>query len=622
MEKTIFKPAVKELLYKNGEENIYFDVLSSQGLTPRERNLGALFVISQIKYADEDLSYLVSLILSLAKREYYSETSLQEQNPKEAFSRTLRKLNEVLEDFFQNKNFKLNVGLAAIVGENIFISRLGKFRINLARNNQLIDILNNVELFNKSGEKEEQFSNIISGKLQPNDRLFAFFPTRSVTSREKQLNELLVKEGQEKFGERIAQLAASVNNFSCCGIHIGIQQIKEIPLQPTPRSLSISPFPATAPAGRVPSRPHQKTALERAEPKLPKEGGVILASENENIKEGGELQPETDEKEAESTEEIEPEGAQTVERPRIIPAEFSVAKRGNIFTLIAARAAKLRLIGFVKKSRTHIFVSLAIIVVVAASLLVLLGRENKTENTINSANQNLELAQSRLSQNNFREARSLLQAALLDISDTSGKKAEGVKTQINQTLATLDKTSDKQPVIDETANGDEIFASVVPEALVEIVGNKDAVLYEDNLYVLAETGMTIYKYTDAAKGKTIQSVWGSLESGAIAIAVDGNIYTLTDAGKLVIYFKGKKTGELDLQIAPSAGSRIYAVKDSAFVYLADKANRKVYVFDKSSGELETSYDLSAAGKIQDISVSPNGTIWILSTDNKVWQIKP
>jgi hypothetical protein len=621
MEKVTLKPAVKEFLYRSGEENVYFDVLSYQGSTAQEKSLGALFAISQIKYFEEDLSYLVSLILSLAKREYYSETSFQEQNPKETFSRTLKKLNEVLEDFFQNKNFKLNIGLVAIVGENIFISRLGKFKINLARNNQLVDILNNVELFRKDAEGEKQFSNIISGKLQPNDRLFAFFPTRTVTSREKQLNDIFVKENQDGFGQKIAHLAANVSNFSCCGVHIGIQQIKEIPFQSVPKfSIPISASSADAPVRRASSRGRPGAMSDRSEPESPAKVAVIqpmgAKAKEVNEEEDKELPLEPGEAKAELRD-LPP-----AERPRIIPAEFSVTKRGNIFTAIAARLVKLQLLNrFNNRTKPRIFITLAAVVIAIPVFLIFFRGDNQTDNTIGLANENLKLAQSRLSQNNVKEARSLLQAALLNISDLSSKKADSVRGEINQVLANLDRVSEKQPVIDETADVSKIFASIIPKALAGVASDKNSALYEDNLYVLSETGTTIYKYADAAKGKTVQTVWGSLESRAIAIAVDGDIYALNEGGKLTKYFKGKKLGEFDLQIAPPADSRIFTAKDSAFIYLADKTNRRVFVFDKANGELKISYNLTAVGKIQEVSVSANGTIWILSADNKVWSLK-
>jgi len=707
MEKITLKPTVKELFYKNSEENVYFDILSCQGSTNQEKNLGSLFIISQVKFSTGDLSYMVSLISSLAKREFYSATSLQEQNPKEAFSRTLKKLNEVLEEFFQNKDFKLNIGLVAITGENIFISRLGKFRINLARNDQFIDILNNVDLFNKDTAGEKQFSNIISGKLQQNDKLFAFFPTRSVISREKQLNDVFLKEGQEEFQQKIATLAANVSNFSCCGVHIDMRQLKEIPLRPAPKySIPIAP-PASTVSVRSKAEPSPNTTAPQPTKNQIKGGETKSRSEADrgsSMKSG----PEEDEETSLESEgaEMESDESLPTEQPRIIPAELSITKRGSFFTPIAVQLGKLRFLNRINnKAKLRIFISLAAIVIAIPVFLIFLRGNDQSKNAIGLANNNLKLAQSRLSQSNIKDARSLLQAALLNLSDLSGNKAGDVRNQINQVLADLNHASDKQPVVfsdlkEQMKNGQAVLImalghspsgvalraeptgearddganvvsvegklfSVAPDgvnelgelkvtpkflldaqtvvgaldasgkfAVLDLKSKKissysleklsaaaDAALYENNLYVLSEN--IIYKYADAVIGGTKRTEWNSDPASGklITLAADGNIYALNDAGKLIKYYKGKNQAEFDLQLSPSAGSRIFTAKDSAFIYLADKTNKRVYVFDKASGELKTSYDLSAVGQIQDIFVSPAGTVWILSVDNKVWSIK-
>ena len=132
----------------------------------------------------------------------------------------------------------------------------------------------------------------------------------------------------------------------------------------------------------------------------------------------------------------------------------------------------------------------------------------------------------------------------------------------------------------------------------------------------------IYKYADAAKGSTVQTAWGTLEASAIAIAVDGNLYALHPDGRVGKYFKGKKEGEAIWGVLPAADSRLIIGKDWTLLYLADPAARRVYVFDKLTGQLQTTYKLDAAGDIRDVRVANDGIIWILGTDNKTWQIKP
>src|SRR6185369_7921736 len=128
MEKILIKPTAQEITIKNGEPGTHFDAFSYEGANLQEKNLGSLFVVGHVKYGEENLGYLINLISSLAKREYYSNAFQRDQTPRLAFENTLKKLNEVLEDFFKNKQFKLSVGLASIAGENLLISRIGNVK--------------------------------------------------------------------------------------------------------------------------------------------------------------------------------------------------------------------------------------------------------------------------------------------------------------------------------------------------------------------------------------------------------------------------------------------------------------------------------------------------------------
>ena len=675
MEKITLKPSVKELIYKNGEDNIHFDVLSYRGANGQEKMLGSLFILGHIKYSEENLAYAVNLISSLAKREYYSETSLQEQNAKSSFERTLKKLNEVLDDFFQNKNFKLNIGLAAISGENIYISRLGKFKVALARDGKYIDILNNIDLFSKDAEGEKQFSNIISGKIKPNDKIFAYFPSRSITSREKQLNEIFVKENQDGFSQKIAHLAANANNFSCCGVHIDVQKIKEIPISTT--AYINPPFKTQTSSGRVSSDEDRKIK-------------PIIQPKTQNMEQPGQTVTESNESQ-DGQDTQTPEISLETEQSRIIPAEFLVSKRANILTPLIISFQKLVSAGRLgERARRRGFIMLSVVILLPVLIFVLLragGGSTEDKNAIKQADENLKLAQSHINQSNPKDARSLLQASLASLIGISNKKAENAKKQINQTLDGLDHISNKQsalfadPTVQNqnfkanfiaafgdhanTADADGVVSAITPNETIQLdqfklipqfifgassfvavfngsdtfgvynpeskktntfslkepVPAADAILYENNLYVLS--GNRIYKYSDATTGRTKRTDWGGDDTAGnqISIAIDGNVYALTDDGKLLQYFKGKKIGELDLRLIPSSGSRIFTFKDSAFLFLADKINKRVYIYDKTTGELKTTYKLDAVGSPQDISISPDGTVWILSADNKIWTIK-
>src|SRR3989344_1594215 len=128
MMKTTLKPLAKELLYKSDDQGARVDVFSYKGTTAQEKQLGSLYVMGHAAYEEEDLGYVISLIGSLARREYYADASLSARDSRSAFERTLKKLNEVLDDFFATKQLTLNLGVMAISGESVYLSKLGKFK--------------------------------------------------------------------------------------------------------------------------------------------------------------------------------------------------------------------------------------------------------------------------------------------------------------------------------------------------------------------------------------------------------------------------------------------------------------------------------------------------------------
>ncbi len=614
MEKITLKPLAKELLYKADEVNTHVDVISYSGTNAQERGLGSLYLVGHVKYGEEeDMGYVLSLISSLAKREYYSEAAVKSQNPRQAFEQTLKKLNEVLEDFFKNQDFALNLGLASVAGEQIYISKLGKFKVSLAREGQYIDVLNNINLFQKSAENEQQFSNVISGSLQPGDKFFAYYPARCLTSREKTLQGTLIKENQEQFSEKIGELATTANAFSCCGVHIAIEQIKEIPLEtvPQPRIMTAS-APATAPMPAMPPVVSTETTPKPVQP---------VASE----------------------------------KTKVIAAELSVSNKSNMLSGIRTAAAKLpRMNRLPIKSKFRGFVVIALLVLVPIVTIAIVragGDSSEAKAAYKFAVDNLQLAQEKLAKNDIREARALLYDALGHVGTLDSKNVNTVRTNLNESLDSLDRVIKVTPTQLGTLPQDTItaigeqdilrFAGKLPSVwynhselltitdqagktttitLKDPASATDAALYQDNLYVLS--GNNIYKYTGALKGSTTRTNWGTITAqSAASLAVDGNIYVLDGQGKITTYFKGEQKGGFDTNIPMAADNRLYT-NDSKTIWLASVSEKHVYLFDKESGALQSSYRIDFAGDLRDIAVDDSGTIFILGKDNNLWAIPP
>ena len=154
----------------------------------------------------------------------------------------------------------------------------------------------------------------------------------------------------------------------------------------------------------------------------------------------------------------------------------------------------------------------------------------------------------------------------------------------------------------------------------EVLAN-GATVYADNLYT-AE-GNSIIRYTDALQGGSGSTVWAEgLTDELISITSDGNIYGLSKDGRLITYFKGEKKSEFDLSVTPEDDSYIWTTTDNPFTYFVRPAGGKVMILDKESGQLKTTYDISATSGVKNVFISEGGIIWILSNDLKIYKLEP
>src|SRR3989344_5736304 len=318
MEKIKLKPVVRELLHKSSSNDSFFDVISYREPGIRENSLGSLFILGNVKNgANDELSYIINLAASIAKREYYSDRSVSLGAPKEALEKTLKKTNEVLSDFFKGKNSNIDLAIVSVAGQNIYVSRIGKLKIILAREGETIDVLNNVQLFSKElTESDKEFSNIISGKLRDGDKIFAYIPFRTITSREKQIKEAFASQSQNEFEQKIATLASNVPTFYCCGIHLAMTRIKEIPIDTENISLAqVKISLAQQTEKNIHTEPENSVQNSLTPATIAKEG--TKNPDNNGTADLSQDKPDR------------PAPVIIQEPPRIISSEFSLAKKHN-----------------------------------------------------------------------------------------------------------------------------------------------------------------------------------------------------------------------------------------------------------------------------------------------------
>jgi len=632
MDKIFIKPTSKEILIKDSAKEGYLDIYSYDYNTDAERRkLGSLYIIGNVSQdgteapADEDtdIAYMVNLVASLAKREYYSKPDIP---AKEAFSSTLQKINEIVEEFFKTKATRVNIGIFALAGEDILISKLGKFKILLSRDNEAIDVLNNISLFNKEHLDEKEFSNIISGKVQSGDKILAFYPSRFITSREKTIKDNFLKLSWTDFMDKINTIRnAKTAHAACAALYIDINKSKEPAVSPAPQPKELKKkAPLMSPDAQLISADSEtdrktSTAIELDKAELPP---ADVHSK--------EVRPEF------SKPEPEPE------IPKIIPSEFSSAKKENIFEKLISmfkswkrRDSSFGRIGAV--SWTTKFKKQAVVVLPALVLIAGLGwlaksyvfvsaEQKEARRVAEEVKENIKLAENKMEASDPAGARMLLMSSLLNSalsSDAKEKMASLLDKADNAVLA--------NPVMVESLP-DEIEKKIEQFTLLDgnIKANKYGLsspvisfdVYQDNLYILS--GGKIFKVIDAAKGSETTLPWlkdnVSASNESVALAVDGNVFVLNKSGAIAKYYRGDKVYEKETSVY-SEKSSLLTAKDIPNLYIVNEELGRIYAIDKESGSVIKVLKLGNTQPFTASWVDSAGVLYLGSSDGKIWKVE-
>lgn len=632
MERIYLKPVCQEILHKDsglpagqaGKEG-HLDLFTYDYETDdSKRKLGNLYLVGNVHPAlagkggvqmpiikedsssKTDVTYITNLVASLAKREYYSNPDLA---PKEAFSLALKKINDVVGEFFTNQDIKINIGIFAIAGEQINISKLGKFKIILSRENKNIDILNNVDLFTKERVQEKEFSHMISGKVMEGDKILAFYPGHLMTSREKYLKDYLLKLNSNQFREKINSIKEERPDFSCAALYIDLNKAKE------------------------PARFAEDSARRalKLEPETVQEPAVKLASEKHSPPPA---------KLIKSHEHARPIAEPDSDLPRIIRAEFSLGKKQNpiqtAFNKIRPFMPRLR-------NKNILFVTLMggiiITTLVIKSVFILSPGEKQAATAIEQANDSLKLAKTKISQNDIFGARQLLMGSIssLAVAEIASDKTETAKAELLKTLDGIDQATEVSPaLVENLPDGLTKKIALFKEQAQKLQANEYNInspvafdIYEDNLYVL--TSDNIFKVADLSKaglpaqaGTKTAGAWlksGSIPSQSNLIAVDGEIFILNDSGALAKYFRGQKTAEYNTFLLSGPTSILATTKDSKNLYLINKDLGRIYIISKDGGSLIKTLKIGISEPVTEAYLDQDETIYFTTSDGKIWKVK-
>jgi len=591
MEKIILKPTQREILIKGSSKEGHLDIFSyDYNSDENKRKLGNLYIIGNVQQnvdGESDSAYITNLVASLAKREYYSNPDL---SSKEAFSATLKKINDVVDEFFVNKNIKINIGIFTLAGEGINISKLGKFKILLARDDKTIDILNNIDLFTKERVEEKEFSHVVSGRIAPGDKILAFFPGRLVTVRERAIKENFLKLNTKQFLKKIDAIKKEKVDFAYAALYINLNKIKE---------------PAI---------------ISKAAKVLPP---PVMVSEEEPVKQDTPILASESRKKSAVHSQQEPADPEP-ELPRIIRSEFSLGKKDNP---VAVVLGKIKMLLPKRQNKMVFFASLGVAILVGAwavkSFLIVSPTQRQTANVVSEVKNNLKLAKTKISQNDFLGARKILLGSISNISSvTSSDKTEDAKSEIFKLLDNLDQAVESSPTLTETLPKSVNDKDILITAEKTKIGTVSLDIYEDNLYFIAADGIS--KIADVS-GKSKEAVsWlkgGTLPPEPVLIAVDGKVYVLNKSGLLTTYYKGEKQDEINTLVLPDDSSVLATTNDSQYLYLINKNMGRVYLISKATGTLFKTIKVSSQEAFAEAYLDQDEAIYLVSKDSKIWKVQ-
>jgi hypothetical protein len=244
-----------------------------------KQKLGTLFGVIKVDDHSSDSSYVVNLLTSVIKKEYFSKP---ERAAEESFEASLRKANLALAELARhgslNWSGKINFAAGSVEKNTLHFSSLGNAHAFLVRSGQIAEISRELE-----DEKEAEphplktFSDISSGKLEKEDKLiFTTGDLLEIFSKEELRHNALHFSAKEFPG--LIELSLQANSSLAGAIIVDMTDEIEIEEKPenvpeTKNAIEIIPAPQKEKMPPV-SRPSLDISKERKD-------HVFIKSEDE-----------------------------------------------------------------------------------------------------------------------------------------------------------------------------------------------------------------------------------------------------------------------------------------------------------------------------------------------------
>jgi DNA-binding beta-propeller fold protein YncE len=152
-----------------------------------------------------------------------------------------------------------------------------------------------------------------------------------------------------------------------------------------------------------------------------------------------------------------------------------------------------------------------------------------------------------------------------------------------------------------------------------------AAVFGSRVYVLDPTNNQIYRFDELDDGYSGATPWVAddvnLES-AVSLAIDADVYILKQNGSVLKMAGGfKEDFALDtVEPAIESAEKIYTDENSDFLYILDRANQRVVVFNKE-GAVVNQYTSPSFTDVRDMAIDEDDSELFLLNGNEVFRIE-
>jgi len=160
-----FNPKIKE--------DIVFDSFIYEPENIYEKNLGNLYVVGELTNVLPQNSQFLNSLSSIIKQRFYKIST--KSSPESSLKNSLKEANKFLEKQEEGGNISwlgnLNLAVINLKDFNLNLTKAGNIKIIISRGRKIMDVSGELEIKAAEAYPMKVFSNIVSGKLIPEDKI-------------------------------------------------------------------------------------------------------------------------------------------------------------------------------------------------------------------------------------------------------------------------------------------------------------------------------------------------------------------------------------------------------------------------------------------------------------------